>query len=161
MQDPRRCEAAWHRGSQLSGCVWQRFADTFLQNLLVFLQHCWKQPTFCFPCYCPWVPRSLCKFKGNVYSFEIRDCDSFWLLTRSLFPWKGSHAPREVSAVAGSRLAPSDTLTSPLALAISMAAGSRLSHRKEFHWRFPGLETCKHTCLLTNNSLHVLGSLTI
>lgn len=164
MQDPRRSEAAWQKGSQVSGCVlaeacWHISAKPFCFPATL-LGGSNKQPASSFPRYCLRTPRSLWQYRGNIYSSESRDCDSCWLPARNLFRGEGSRVPGEVFVV-GSRLALSDTLTSPLALAVSAAAGASSSQREHFHCRFPGLESCKHICLLNTNNLHVLCCLTI
>lgn len=152
-------------GRKVSGCVlaavcWHISAKPFCFPATL-LGGSNKQSASCFPHYCPRIPRSLWKYRGNTYSFESRDRDSLWLLARSFFRRKGSRVPGEVFVVAGSRLALRDTLTSPLARAVNAAAGASFGQREHFHCRFPGLESCKHICLLNTNNLHVLRSLTL
>lgn len=122
MQESRRPEAAWQKGSQVSVCVlaevcWPISAKPF-SFPATLLGGSNKQPAPCFPHYCLWIPRSLWKCRGNIYIFESRVFDSFWLLARRE-RGKDTHVPSDVFVISGSRLALRDTLTSPLALAIS------------------------------------------
>lgn len=162
MQHLRQCG---RKAARFLDVFWQRLANTFLQNLLVFLQHCWvtltnSQLLAFLATTCADLPRQY-QIPTEIQREQSRDHDSFWLLARSLFREKGFCIPREVFMSAWSSLALSNALTLPLALAVSVADGASLSQREWFHCTFLGLESCKHICLLHTNNLTVLCSLTI
>lgn len=119
---------------------WQRFAGTFMQNLLVFLQHCWVALTNKSSFLLSLLLSSDMQIsveiqRGHTFIWEQRLWFFFLNTSKGIFSGKKAFVPGEDFVIVGSRLALSDTLTSPLAHSVSTAAGASFSQREQFHSR--------------------------
>lgn len=142
---------------------WQRFADTFMQNLLVFLQHCWvaltNKPSFLL---CLLLSRDM-QISMEIQREHILISEQrLWLFFLNTF--KGFFSGKKVLSLEKSLLLwgagwPRVIPWPHLWLILSVQQLEPPSARGNSFT--PGLENCKHIYLLNMNNVHVLCSLTI